>query len=381
MNNIKKSAPFLFVALLFLLPASAAGRELSWDFRDRGGLRDWKGEGIKAGGIKAGVLMIAGGEKVTLTSPPGLRIKAAGNPYLRIRLRTNSPRVAQFYWIPAADGQGWPALTFQPARDGRFHTYRLDLSRSPDWSGEIRRFGLIFQGRPGLIEIDSITLGPFSLGRYLADQWTEFRLPRRLTPGTINSLNSPRLFGGLFIGWLLKIAFLAVLIGLFFYLRAAGRQKIKVISRAGLVLLALWIVYDIRETYSEVTVGREIYQSYLQPPPGQKSFPVLGDFYRFVDFCRGAVPRKAVFQLLPQPFWPFDCRLKYFLYPSWIESEKTGAYVKRGYPFYYIVYRAPFIRFDPSSRTLVRQSDHARLTPPGKITARYNPDSFVFKVD
>ena len=116
-------------------------------------------------------------------------------------------------------------------------------------------------------------------------------------------------------------------------------------------MLIIWVLYDIRETYSQFKIGQEIYESYVRPPPARKTFPVLGDFYRFVSFCRSNIPRDSVFQLLPQPDWRFDCRLKYYLYPSWEKSKLAENFHR---PKYFITYRAPFIRFDPSSRRLVR---------------------------
>jgi len=372
----------LILILLLLIPISfslsASTDFFSWEFTTPEDIKDWRGEGVEGSRVQEGIFQIMGMEQFQLISPPNLGIPTMEDPYLRIRYLFHSPRYLRIFWQPRS---GKPVLVpdvIQPIFDRNFHTSWIPLTEKLEYRDTIEQLGLIFGGRPGWVKIDSIEILPFSRSRYLQDQWSEFLSPRRLHPGTINSLNSPRLFNKPFISWLNKLAVLILLIGAILYYKASKINRIKIVSRICMAILALWIIYDLRESFSQFKIVEEINQSYVKPPLEEKTFPALGDFYHFVDFCRENIPRNSIFKLLPYPYWPFDCRLKYFLYPAWEESKKTKNYYR---PKYFITYRAPFIRFDPSSKTLVRESDYAQLTPPGHITACYNSDSFIFKVD
>ncbi len=356
---------------------AASSDTISWDFSDSGQLSGWKGEGIEASRVEGGMLQLRGGERIQLAFPPGLHIPAEKNPYLRIRLRILSPRIAQVFWFPEAPGREIPVLPVQLDFDRRFHTYWVDLADSLDWIGTIDRMGLAFGGKPGWIEIDSIDLGPFSLSTYLADQWHEFWLPRLLHPGTINSLNGPRFFNKPFVSWLNRLAVLVFLIGAVLYYKTGKNKRARIVARTGLVILALWVIYDVRETYSQFKIEEEIQRVYAKPPLDLKTFPALGDFYRLVEFCRKKIPEESVFRLLPEPYWPFDCRIKYYLYPRHIETDKTRSFYGVTLPRYYIVYNAPGLTYDSTRGQIVDGTGQA-YTGKGKIIARYNKDSFIF---
>ncbi|MFH1038056.1 MAG: hypothetical protein V1789_05240 [PVC group bacterium] len=376
----------LLTPVIFAFLAAPCGRAaspdfLSWDFSDPGQIKNWTGEGIEASRIERGAFQFLGGERVQLVFPPGLNIAAEKNPCLRIRLRTFSPRIAQVFWVPRAPVRQIPAITLPQYFDRHFHSYWIDLADSLDWIGTIDRMGIVFGGNPGWIEIDSIEVRPFSLSDYLADQWREFWLPRSLHLGTINSLNSPRLFNKPFISWLNRLAVLVLLIGAILYYKASKANRIKIAARIGLAILALWIIYDVRETFSQFKIVEEIYQSYVKPPPEEKTFPALGDFYHFVEFCRKHIPDDAIFELLPYPYWPFDCRLKYFLYPARMEMEVGRSYFGKSWPKYFIVYQAPGIIFDSSSGRLMIQDGKTVFSEKGSLVARYDSGSFIYKVE
>jgi hypothetical protein len=375
------------IILLLLLSLSspaafAAGEErLAWDFATPGQASGWTGEGIQTSGIRDGRLQILGGEQAQLLFPPRLSFQPEDNRYLKIRFKSSSPRYLQVLW-ETLDVPGEIArLSVPPSPDGNFRTRWIDLSQSRRWKGEIPRLALVFSGQPGWIEIDSIEIGPFDFGQYLSDQWSEFVMPRGLTLGTINYLVSPSLFNRPFIVWLNIIAGIAILGGGIAYLRARREEKARAVVRLGVALLIVWIVYDARETWTQFRTAEDIYRSYVAPPPEKKTFPPLGDFYRFVDFCRKYVPAEAVFKLLPEPFWPFDCRLKYFLLPSWVETETTAAYFSGRLPKYRIVYQSPRIVFDPVSGSLKSRDGKTVYAKKGRLIARYDPQSFIYLVE
>ena len=330
--------------------------------------------------IRGGAFRIFGKEELKLVSPTGLNIPVEKNPYLRIRLRCQSLRYLRVFW---QGSEGKPILSLRviqtPFDKKHFHTYWIPLAKSPEQKGKVERVGLFFGGRPGWIEIDSLSVCPFSLKEYMRDQWREFLLPGSLHPATINSLGSPGLFNRPFISWLNGLAIIISVIGGIFYFKAGGRQKVKTAAGVGLALLALWIIYDIRETYSQYQMVEEVYRSYVRPPPGEKTFPGLGDFYRFVDLCRETIPEDGCYHFHPYPDWPYDCRIHYFLYPRRIMSS-TWVNVIEGEDIpYHVVYGNPGVRHDAASGRL-RRGDSC-ISRPGRIVAAFDEDSFIFLED
>ena len=367
--------------LILLIPGSfalsASTDSLSWEFNTPEGIKGWRGEGIEGSRVQDGIFQIMGMEQFRLISPPHLGISVQDDPYLRIRFLFRSPRYLRVFWQPRS---GKPVLVpevIQPLFDRNFHTSWIHLANKLEYRDTIEQLGLIFGGRPGWVEIDSIEILPFSLSRYLLDQWSEFMAPRRLHPGAINSLQSPRLFNKSFISWINKLALIVLLIGIILYYKSAKNNRARIAVRTGLVILVFWIVYDLRDTYSQFKIVEEVHQAYVKPPPEAKTFPALGDFYRLVQFCREVIPEDAVFQLLPKPYWPFDCRIKYYLYPRHMESEKTKSFYGDNVPRYYIIYNDPQLTFDPDREQILDRTGKA-ISKKGKVIARYNRDSFIF---
>ncbi len=372
----------LLSILLFSPAAQAAGeKRLAWDFSSPGAAAGWTGEGIQTSGIRAGRLRILGGEQIQLLFPSGLSFHPEENRYLKIRFKTSSPRYLQVLW-ETRDVPGEIArLSVPPSPDANLHTRWVDLSRSRRWRGEIPRLALVFSGQPGWIEIDSIEIGPFGLGEYLSEQWGEFVQPRGLTLGTINFLASPPIFNRPFAVWLNLAAGIAILAGGISCLRARREDKARAVVRLGIALLALWIAFDLRETWTQFRTAEDIYVNYVAPPPEKKTFPPLGDFYRFVDFCRRHVPAGSLFKLLPEPFWPFDCRLKYFLRPAWVETEATASYFGPAVPRYRIVYQSSQIVFEPGTGRLLSRDGKTVYARKGRLVARSDPQSFIYLVE
>jgi|GEM_PF-753774 len=385
MMNIFRNIVVALALLLFTIPGlvHAGDNEYPvWDFKYPGDLQGWTVDGIRDSGIDDGAFVLIGEKRVQLRFPPGLAINSEKDNYLRLRLRIYSPRLIQVFWATQRSEKQLPAIPFYPHRDQHLHTYWIDLSESLEWIGKIDLMGLAFFGAPGRIDIDSIEIRPFSLFSYISDQWHEFWLPRTLLLGTINSLSSPYIayIGGWSLVSLLNLlAVIVLIIAAVFYSRSSRLSRRQIVATVGMIFLCLWIVYDLRDTYSQYKIAQEIYHSYIKPPPEEKTFPALGDFYQFVSFCRENIPQGSVFDIIPKGYWPFDCRLNYFLYPGHYIKEANEAYY-RNIPLYYIIYNNPQCQFDPGSARIVTMERKA-ITEKGKIIARYNNNSLIFKED
>jgi hypothetical protein len=316
-----------------------------------------------------------------LFSPPGLGVPAAGRPYLRIRWRPYSPRYLQVFWIDRAGRPVPVPRIVQPPLDREFHTFWVPLARGEVHRGEIETLGLVFGGRPGWVEIESVEIRPFSLGYYLRDQWKGFLAQRPLTPGSINGLTSPRIFSGN-LAWYLNLAAGAVVLGAgIWFFRSRPARRGAVIGSAAGCLLFLWIVSDLRETLEQFRQVGRLHADFVLPPPGEKTLPGLEDFYSFADFCRERIPPGAVFALVPYPNWPYDVRIRQLLYPARMYEPHTSEYLAGRYPRYLVVYRQPEYGFDESTSRLVYRPENRAVSGPGRILDRYGPHSFIFRED
>ena len=237
--------------------------------------------------------------------------------------------------------------------------------------------------RSGWLEIDSLDIGPFSLKEYMRDQWQEFCLPRPFNLATINFLQSPWLFNKPFASWLNIVAALLLIGAAIFYFKAGDKKKIKIVSSIGFTMLVLWVIYDIRETYSQYQMVEEVYRSYVRPPPGEKTFPALGNFYRFIDLCREKIPPDSQYHFYPYPDWPYDCRIHYFLYPRRIRSATWNNVIEGKDIPYHVVYRNPRVAYDTPSRRLRRKGPYGEsfISPPGRVVVLFDRYSFIFMED
>lgn len=99
-------------------------------------------------------------------------------------------------------------------------------------------------------------------------------------------------------------------------------------------------------------LGQEQFQLISPPYLG---IPVREDPYlrirylfrspRYLRVFRQSSSEKPV--LLPESYYLFDCRLKYYLYLRHVESKKTKSFYENRPQEYSIVYNAPQLAIDP----------------------------------
>lgn len=234
----------------------------------------------------------------------------------------------------------------------------------------------------GFDQIDELIFSaPISAPGYWSSQWREFWFSRGLNISTINSLDSPMLCGRPF-AYLLNIVVVVVfIIGAAFYVKATPVGRLRIVTGTGTAILILWLVYDLRETYSQFKTMEEIYQSYVKLSQENKTFPSMGDFYRFVDLCQNVIPPDGQFHFYSDPDWPYDCRIHYFLYPRRMTSRAYGSNIidTKTVP-YHVVYKDPHIRYDPGEHRLLYSGPNGTyfVSKVGAIVATFNRNSFIF---
>jgi len=360
--------------LALLAGAGKAGADVGWNFSS--GNNGWIiREGAQEIPAPRG-WAVAGAEKASLLSPGLTGLNAEENYVIRLRLRTDSPRRAVFFWQNDAGEIDGTAFLIRPSNSPR--TLVADLGRHPRWKGRILRTGISLEGPPGRVELHGLKISPFQLGKWLADQWRTFTAYRGLTPGTINGLSSPLLLGrpsALFFNGLAAAVLIA---GALAAWRGGRQRRARYAALTGGVLLIVWISFDLRETREQAALVGEVCREFLAPPAAQRTFPGLGDLYRFADFCERHIPEGSVFELIPYPCWPYDCRLKYLLYPSLLLDPSSRRQLENVRPRYRVVRPNSDIFLDPGQNRLYSRREGRFISGQGRLLARYGPGSFIF---
>ena len=93
---------------------------------------------------------------ILLLSPP-VRINAAEQNYVGLRMRANPGRHATLFFLTERE-PGWHSLTFPIEADGREHTYHLDLLSARDWRGTVVGLGLRPSDEPAMVTVRSLVI-------------------------------------------------------------------------------------------------------------------------------------------------------------------------------------------------------------------------------
>lgn len=362
------------LSLIFVRTGFSAGG-FQADFSTREGVSGWRVDGAVQERQSQAGWEVAGAEEVIFFSPPGIP-PSPRDRILSLFLEIGSPRRASVAWR-APDGR-WYQLPLPIKLKPGSQQVTVDLGSTPRWQAGVDSLVIVFEGQPGPVILQSLELEPWSLTGYLNRQLRGVARKRPLTPGTINSLSSPPLFTRTLAYYLNLAAFWTVLVAAILFFSSGGARRRRVAAVGGSCLLALWLISDLRETWELGRTAGEVYRSFVLPPPEKKMFPGLGDFYRFVDFCREHIPAESVFAPVPYPFWPFDVRLKNFLYPAKMIDPSTEEHLSGVYPRYLVVYRRPEYLFDPEEERIYHREENAFVSGHGRLAARYDRHSFIF---
>ncbi|MFZ3072884.1 MAG: hypothetical protein WA162_06550, partial [Thermodesulfobacteriota bacterium] len=149
------------------------------------------------------------------------------------------------------------------------------------------------------------------------------------------------------------------------------------VSAVFIVLLLLWIAYDLRYTYAQALSADTVYKSYVKTQDGRRRFSNMGDFYDFAEFTRAQLKDEdKIFYFHEHPDVTFFAHMTYLLYPvKPITFEKPGAGVPmRSMGRVHAVYKNPNVRYDNG----VLYAGEKPIAK-GTVTARYDDYSFIFR--
>ena len=217
-----------------------------------------------------GMVVVPSGPAPTLVAPP---VAFASEEAAYVRFRVRSPKAidgAYLGWssVDRSGRETNSGVTFtipREIRGGFFRTVWVRVADSPDWSGEIRRLGLVLlvgeHGSDEPIVIESIGVFPPSVLTRLRVAWAALELDATADDMAVpilslNAIRSVRFAHGTPYGYTGIVAFLGILtIGAAGWIRRATASRRVARAGLGIVIVAV-AVLSVLGVYLEVDAWR-----------------------------------------------------------------------------------------------------------------------------
>ena len=385
---MRKTAYAFFIAFFFhaLFFQETAGAVLRGEF-----VSTWQIKNFSFAEFKDKRLTVKGlwDPEITIPTP---NLNAADYYVIEMRARTTNPMgFLRVVWKADGRTRFYPLAQLPLSSDGDFNAYSLDLRARTHypgvklWNGEISTVSITFFGFGDTVEIEDLAIKkPDGITEKAITTWRNFFWPEAITPLSINSASPPFLFTFSYVFILNIIAVMAALAALAAYLwkkrekdSSPGELRATRASRGYpgvsaifIVLLLLWMAYDLRYTYAQALSTDTVYKSYVKTQDGRRRFSNMDDFYDFAEFARAQLKGEdKIFYFHGPVERNFFAHMKYLLYPlKPITFEKPGA------TKVHAVYKNPNVRFG-DGMLYVNGNPVAK----GKETARYDDYSFIFR--
>ena len=306
----------------------------------------------------------------------GLMLKSDGDPYLvypvkfsyhdydRLKLVLYSNQPLELTLIPNVSQHGLSSydLVRSLAASDLYSVVEFSL-RLPFFKDPVNELGLNFySGEPASIVIQEISLEKSNPVQLLFQAVKDYWRISPYSPFTVNLFPTPQIFGHPALGYFLP--FILILVWFFLFNRRWRKA-------AGILLLLLWILADLRMTYEFFSHSLADYQSFVKPPAAEKTLRTYEDFYQFADWLSANLPPgDAEINFYNFGSAHFPRLLQYLLYPVRVYDEEQNARI-------YVNYNRNNIVYNPKDGKLYESG--SPLSGPGEIIAEYNNNSFIFQ--
>ncbi len=168
--------------------------------------------------------------------------------------------------------------------------------------------------------------------------------------------------------------FLILLFSLIGFLRKYERNDVrkKQVFLAGFwLLLATWILFDVRMGSEFLHYVAEDHADYIAAPESTRTFRDRNRFYDFAAFTAPLVSDRASFIFFAEQQWPYLGNMRYLTYPAIpgidIQHDDT-----------WVIYRRSDVTITNLSELAI---DGQPITGHGEVLGRFDNDSFIFRSD
>jgi hypothetical protein len=150
----------------------------------------------------------------------------------------------------------------------------------------------------------------------------------------------------------------------------AGSRKRRIVRHGIVLVLALWILMDLRMGSEFLSWVKHDHTTYISAPAGVREFRERGRFYDFGAYAKNLVSDRTTYVFLAQQQWPYLGNMRYITYPSIpgfdIENDDT-----------WVIYDRPDMNVNAAGQITI---DGEPVTPAGQILGRFDATSFVFRI-
>jgi hypothetical protein len=251
-----------------------------------------------------------------------------------------------FVWTQAQSKQSY-SVKQEAYRDGGFHTYLIPLEAHLPWKEKISEVGLVWGGTRESIEIKKMDLRPMRFADRIRYHWSRFWFPEMLNPATSHVIGGP-IFMNQAFSWLLTLLFVALVLIHYLpgWLSRLWKKEALTEERPNRPwarfqpvfwgFLALWMIYDLRESYDHAQILKSEFRYYLKTTDYPRHHLELDDFYDFLDFVEKRVPTtQGIGFYSGQPLF---VKARYFLLPRRV-SERAS------HLDYIVIFQDPGVAF------------------------------------
>jgi len=282
-------------------------------------------------GAPAGDRMIidAFSDGYALLSSGPVKLSATHYRFLRLRLdREENAEVPTLFW---RRGQTPDALNQLDITDTG--TVLIDLSATPDWSGEIVEFGFLFReaGTEAATLIGPVTFEPDSLIERLHLTWTGWTALEVWSQKSVNFLHGGKPVQPVRLPVLLVFWIAVTLVGFWTLERLYGSPDCRrLLLGAAVVYAVAWTVLDLRWTVNSVRQSAHTLEKYRGASEDQKlALGLDRHIYRFVSRLKtNVLPDKPTRILITAS----ENALDYYLLRSKYHLLPHSTYVSRTLP-------------------------------------------------
>ncbi len=162
-----------------------------------------------------------------------------------------------------------------------------------------------------------------------------------------------------------------LIIALVLYYKSGGNKKRRLIHASCILVLAVWILLDLRMGSEFLSWVKADHDAYISAPAGRKTFRERDRFYDFAEFARPYLQDRQSYIFLAQQQWPYLGNLRYLTYPAIpgisIETDDT-----------WVIYDRPDMDIDAAGQITL---DGEAVSTQGTLLGRFDAHSFIFRTD
>lgn len=300
-------------------------------------------------------------------------------------IRAMAPEPAKFYfgWVHADDPEQATFMIPLSLMTGAPEEKDFSLRDDSTWGPGTKRIAVILPPNTTML-LTQLTLQRWNVFEQTLEALRSFWVFDEQRPYSINFVWGPQ------IGWnpsernhlydLLPpvyqsgtLTVLTIVIVLIAVLLCIGiwrkTSKDNIVRWIAVLLLAVWILFDVRMGSEFLSWVVRDYQTYGSKEPGAREFRDRGTFYDFAEFAAPLVADRASYLFFAERPWPYLGAMRYLTYPSIPGIDQNDDT--------WVVFGRSDLGVNAEGRLTV---DGEAATPAGTVLGRFNDDSFVFRV-